>query len=664
MILASFFVHCRIGGGDGDDSGNSEKPTLNISGQPEVVLPVGFQDGSVVIQNSTKVLPDKINRHFVPVGRAFEITISGMDSVNFAPDYATFTYSYDKSLLDSEDLIEDFTVFYYDETTDTWKTVERTEVNTVTTTVTAYTSHFTTFVLTAIPSPSGTSPAPPDCIAQDYPSGIGGSSNAQFTIVDENFKYYQDRDYFIRPLSESTENTQTFNDLGFEGALGISTFNGTAPAEPQENHKHFTGVDYITFTAHTDIDVYVMYDTRGGTGLGDYSQDASWLSTLGFTENINGNNYFIETTDAVQFYAVYKNSYNEGDTVSLHGNRNGTIDLNINTNYWVIIKKRNDTSGSGASELCVAEPDTTPPMNVTNLQAIPGATEVTLTWQNPDDIDFAGVVIRRSTVTPPMNIGEGDEPTGTALSSQSYRDSGLTTGTTYYYTVFSLDMNNNHQIGESISVTTSNDTDGDGLTDDYETSIGTNPNNSDSDGDTIPDGEEVANGTDPLNGDNTLPVLTDFTRTSSSPAHVSEVTFTLDGTDDSGITHWMITVTSDKPLSSNDNWQVTKPGSYILPYDEEGTYNLYAWAKDAAGNVSDSMSITIVVEAAVNGFVMDGTGTVISGALVRLYNGTFSEYTVSNGTGFYEFLYVPSGLYNLVAQRDGFTYFTTTVIVP
>ena len=45
------------------------------------------------------------------------------------------------------------------------------------------------------------------------------------------------------------------------------------------------------------------------------------------------------------------------------------------------------------------------------------------------------------------------------------------------------------------------DTDGDGLTDEEEKKLGTNPNNSDTDGDGIPDGEEKRLGTDPNNSD-------------------------------------------------------------------------------------------------------------------------------------------------------------------
>ena len=147
-------------------------------------------------------------------------------------------------------------VFSYNDQAGRWEAVERVEVDTVNSTVTAYTSHFTPFVLTAVPSASGTIADPPSCIADDFPAGIGGSGNAVFSRIDENFKYYRDRDYFIRPFSQSAENTITFAALGLEQALGISTINGNSPLGPFSEHKQYSGDDYIVFTAHTDIDIY------------------------------------------------------------------------------------------------------------------------------------------------------------------------------------------------------------------------------------------------------------------------------------------------------------------------------------------------------------------------------------------------------------------------
>ena len=63
------------------------------------------------------------------------------------------------------------------------------------------------------------------------------------------------------------------------------------------------------------------------------------------------------------------------------------------------------------------------------------------------------------------------------------------------------------------------DTDGDGLSDEEEAALGTDPTNPDSDGDGISDGEEVAQGTDPLDPNDPAPPVT-------GP---SQVTFSLIG---------------------------------------------------------------------------------------------------------------------------------------
>ena len=54
---------------------------------------------------------------------------------------------------------------------------------------------------------------------------------------------------------------------------------------------------------------------------------------------------------------------------------------------------------------------------------------------------------------------------------------------------------------DQIRIVTAADTDEDGLTDNAEATLGTDPNNADSDGDGSSDGDEVSNGTDPLDAD-------------------------------------------------------------------------------------------------------------------------------------------------------------------
>lgn len=97
----------------------------------------------------------------------------------------------------------------------------------------------------------------------------------------------------------------------------------------------------------------------------------------------------------------------------------------------------------------LAPPDITPPANISNFEAIPGDSQITLTWQNPPDLDFKGVRIVRSEKFYPENPWEGElvyDGKGT-----SFLDTGLTNGVRYYYTAFSYDFAGNFSSGAIVS---------------------------------------------------------------------------------------------------------------------------------------------------------------------------------------------------------------------
>ncbi len=405
---------------------------------------------------------------------------------------------------------------------------------------------------------------------------IGGSSGATFTVVDEYFRYLTDRTYYIQPNAD-------YSALGFRHALGVAPPNGTPATYWQ--HKQNTGDNYITFTAPRDIDVYLMYDRRGGSNFNDDSRDAPWITASGFVRLPHA----IAVTDVATPYKVYRKTYLAGEQVILHGNRKGvTLPTAIDTNYWLVLKPAGVTTSGSASELCTT-PDLSAPGPVASLVAIPGSAQVRLHWRNPSDTDFAGVVIRRSLIAPPARVTDGNPPTGISTDPEDYLDQGLSTGTTYHYTIFALDANQNIQGGQSISVQTGVDSDGDGLSDAYENNTihasgqQTNPNLMDTDGDTLNDGVEIANGTDPTNPDTSPPGITQFDGVSPSPTSFPTVTFALSGTDNSMITGWIITTSATKPRL-DAAWSPTLPTTHTL--SAQGSYTLFAWAKDAAGNIS------------------------------------------------------------------------------
>ena len=136
-------------------------------------------------------------------------------------------------------------------------------------------------------------------------------------------------------------------------------------------------------------------------------------------------------------------------------------------------------------------------------------------------------------------------------------------------------------------------------------------------------------------------------------------------TDDTAVTGYLITTSSTPPTAGAASWTGTAPATYKVLSD--GSYTLYPWAKDAAGNVSAvfasprtvvvdttaptvqtitradtnptsaaSVHFTITFSEAVMGvdatdFTLMATG--ISGAAVSGVSGAGSVYTVTVNTG-------------------------------
>ena len=93
--------------------------------------------------------------------------------------------------------------------------------------------------------------------------------------------------------------------------------------------------------------------------------------------------------------------------------------------------------------------------------------------------------------------------------------------------------------------------------------------------------------------DTTAPTVTAFSIPStSSSLTVSISSFT--ASDNNAVTGYLLTESSSAPLASDGGWSGTAPTSYT--FSTQGSKTLYAWAKDAAGNVSTSMSAGVTVD--------------------------------------------------------------------
>jgi len=104
----------------------------------------------------------------------------------------------------------------------------------------------------------------------------------------------------------------------------------------------------------------------------------------------------------------------------------------------------------------VAAPDTTAPGPVGALTATAASTtSIALSWVNPDDVDFAGVTIRRASGTvAPTSPTTGTAVTVTGVGTTSFASTGLALGTTYSYAVFSRDRVGNYGAAVTRTATT------------------------------------------------------------------------------------------------------------------------------------------------------------------------------------------------------------------
>jgi len=99
----------------------------------------------------------------------------------------------------------------------------------------------------------------------------------------------------------------------------------------------------------------------------------------------------------------------------------------------------------------------------------------------------------------------------------------------------------------------------------------------------------------PPRADTTPPTVTSF----SIPARSSSLTIPItsfsatDNPGGTGVAGYMVTESPFTPSPSDSNWRKFAPSNYT--FATEGTKTLYAWAKDAAGNVSASLSANVTL---------------------------------------------------------------------
>lgn len=98
--------------------------------------------------------------------------------------------------------------------------------------------------------------------------------------------------------------------------------------------------------------------------------------------------------------------------------------------------------------------------------------------------------------------------------------------------------------------------------------------------------------------DMVAPVVSAFSIPANSSSRIIHIS-TLTATDVVGVTGYIITETPSKPSASAIGWTPNVPITFVAT--GTGNKTLYAWAKDASGNVSQSLSAIVVIAPPVSG---------------------------------------------------------------
>ena len=228
-----------------------------------------------------------------------------------------------------------------------------------------------------------------------------------------------------------------------------------------------------------------------------------WRGGTDGPANINGFLQAISTTVSLVFFLIFSANVFAGEAVlswdsndwtidpdlagykiyygAVSGNYTSTIDIGLinpdgvptytvnnlaegNTYYFVVTAY--DTSGneSGFSNevsKAITITDTTPPGDVQDFTAVGSDQQITISWTNPSDPDFAGVRIRYRTDHFPENIEDGTllgDFAGKINERIDMVHAGLQNGVTYYYSASSYDGNGNFQSTAFVSGTPSTNT--------------------------------------------------------------------------------------------------------------------------------------------------------------------------------------------------------------
>jgi len=289
-----------------------------------------------------------------------------------------------------------------------------------------------------------------------WPSSYGfpneNSSNYPYTDVhhlfacDASYNSSRSNKPFRYCDAACSEKTTLFND-GRGGGSGVypGNSNWTSGSFTQGTWETWNGRKGDVARAILYMDLRYEGDFHGVTGVSEPDLIATDNESLIDTSNTGSNEsvaYMGMLTELLQWHAadppdsreVWRNEV----VYTFQGNRNPFIDHP----EWVECL-HNDVCPGG---------DVTPPGAPTGLVATPSTELVDLSWNANSESDLDGYNVYRSTTSG----GPYTKVNGGLLSTASYTDTGLTSGTTYHYVVTAVDTSANESSDSSEASATPN----------------------------------------------------------------------------------------------------------------------------------------------------------------------------------------------------------------
>jgi len=260
-----------------------------------------------------------------------------------------------------------------------------------------------------------------------------------------------------KSINEIYVNVDGSVSLTFKDSVGntIGTEEVSTTGYLTVNYEDVTQVNYSQLNDGStvyEVDLFGSNYSSDTTAPGEVTNvttiSGNQQVTLDFTlpsdsDFSNTNVYY--SSDGGSTFTQFTETNNTDSTATVTGLTN---DTSYTFKVTTVDTSGNESTGTTTTATPTATTDTTAPGEVTSITSTIGTTTVDLSWVNPSDSDFSHVNIERNGTT-----------IATSVTGDVYSDSGLSEGTDYTYTIYTVDTSGNVSTGTSTTVTTDTTTD-------------------------------------------------------------------------------------------------------------------------------------------------------------------------------------------------------------